>query len=125
MMEGRWNKGFIALDALVSWAAIALLLNIAFQIFALYNYAKESYQSEVDKLVMVANYIVKSGAVVEREGVRQSNWIEEAKLEKVKEEIGAKYPEVKIAYRPQGTLCIYRLVAVGEEKEIKQLFVCE
>jgi hypothetical protein len=81
-------------------------------------------------LLSIADYVVKSGAAVHIGDLRYPNWIDEDELDAGFTEelrlkgglsnlyLGTSYPQD--IYQT----CIYRFVVSGQDKQIKQLFVC-
>jgi len=90
-------------------------------------------QQNFDKLVSVADQLVKKSAVknsgwsVGEEAV-YPNWIDENALNGIDtksfgKQLGLTFT-VALDTRGNGAYCIYRIVVVGDKKEIRKLFVC-
>jgi hypothetical protein len=83
-----------------------------------------------DKLVSIADFTVKSGAIVRNGSVRYPNWLSEGNLtddysEGLRQEAGLSSLSISLgAPDDKGGVCIYRVVAVGDSKAIQRLFVC-
>ena len=133
MIKTNQFRGFLSFDALFSVIPVLLIIFFTFQISSLLtNEAKSSAKSNqlLDKLLSVADYTIKIGAVNEEQSVRYPNWIEESKITRNYIEdlrnrsaldalyIGLSEPE------NQYTICIYRLVIFGQTKTISKLFIC-
>lgn len=125
-------RAFASLDALASLLPMMLMLMVCWQ--ASHSFAEDARegmerQERFDKLVSVADYTVKSGAVVREGGLRYPNWIEEGLLtgayaEGLRIEAGLEELEVSLGQPGEGSICVYRLVVVGKEKAVGRLFVC-
>ncbi|MBI5046921.1 hypothetical protein HZC07_04295 [Candidatus Micrarchaeota archaeon] len=138
----RSIQGFLSYDALISILPITIMLLFTFQISAFLikdgKYASDR-QVVFDKLVSIADYTVKSGAVVSDASinVRYPNWIDETIIdatsygERLRTRSNLKELYISTT-EPSSTLskfdfCIYRLVVVGSDREnlqIKKLYVC-
>jgi len=134
-MQNRY-KGFASFDALFCLVPILLMLSLLMQASSsLSNQAQEQSHSQqiFDKLVSVADYTVKIGAVV-RYGnetkIRYPNWIDaDALSEKYVEDLRtrADLEELSIGFDPPSSpsaFCIYRIVVVGDQKTITKMYVC-
>lgn len=86
-----------------------------------------------DKLVSISELVVNELAAAKTAGLGQMadsvkpNWIDEGELDRVnREDIrkGMGLASLAIGWQPKGKNCIYRIVAVGEQREIRQLFIC-
>ncbi|VVC04151.1 Uncharacterised protein [Candidatus Bilamarchaeum dharawalense] len=132
MIRNRFS-GFVAIDAMVSLIPILLILIILIETVSFFSNETATgahHQKIFNRLVGIADYVVKSGAVVEEGEIRYPNWIDEKKLNAITIEtlrdgsdlsslyIGVKSPSLSYS------VCIYRIVVIGSEKQIKQLFVC-
>ncbi len=86
----------------------------------------ETQQRTFNALVSLADYTVRSGAVVHTETISYPNWIDEHEItsgyvERLR--IASGLTELSIAFEPSDRgICIYRIVVVA--KEPKQLFFC-
>jgi hypothetical protein len=133
MMRQSRSKGFVTFDALFSIIPILLLISITMQASADLSKRAQyhSHRQQVfDKLVSVADYTVKIGAARHYGNLRYPNWIDESRISEGYEKdmlekaglsalyIGIDEPEDDYA------VCLYRIVVVGPEKEIRKLFVC-
>ena len=124
-------RGFASLDALASLVPTLLMLLILWQ--ASTSLAKSSSESmerqeTFNKLVSIADYTVKSGAVMREGDLRYPNWMDEGLItesyvESLQKSAGLESLHIGMASGDHG-MCIYRLVVSGEEKSIKKLFVC-
>lgn len=126
--------GFLSFDALLSLAPILLMgLFVLSVSAALAGSAADSmHRQEVfDKVVSAADYTVKSGwARVGEDGLKRPNWMADGPIgpdyvEWLRRQEGL--AELEISYaEPEGAhgVCIYRLVAIGEKREIARLFAC-
>ena len=120
-------KGNISFDALFSVLPMVMMFSLLIQIMHLLG-ETNGQQEKFDKLVSVADYTVKIGAVHSEEKVRYPNWIEESRITSsyvadLKEKM--ELETLHISMQPEdGLTCIYRLVVAGEEKKISRLFVC-
>jgi hypothetical protein len=91
--------------------------------------------------VSIADYTVKSGAAIRNGSIRYPNWLAEgsvtedyveglrkrtglSRLSIVIERSDAQNTEPETGNPPVSGTCIYRLVVVGQTKEIRRLFVC-
>ena len=131
-------KGVISYDSLLS--LLPLLLTVVFTLYAVSHLHKSAdtsvaQQEKFDKLVSISEYIVKEAAVKKELGVlpfsslSYPNWIESEEkpndINIIQLENRSGISNLHIGFVPQdGATCIYRLVVVGESKEIKQLFIC-
>lgn len=123
-------KGFASFDALASLVPILLVLLILWQTSI--SMAKASNdvmdnQQRFNKLVSIADYTVKSGAVMRDENIRYPNWIDEGLLTESYADSLMEQTDLEtlhIGMQAEGGMCIYRLVVSGQEKTIKRLFVC-
>ncbi|MBN1169878.1 hypothetical protein JXA56_02545 [Candidatus Micrarchaeota archaeon] len=127
MIPGSRYKGILSFDAMFSILPMVLMFSFLIQI--LYFTGETNHQQEkFDKLVSIADYTVKIGAVRSEEKIRYPNWIEENKLtvsyiDDLQERM--KLDSLHIGFVPgEGLTCIYRLVVTGEDKKISKLFVC-
>jgi len=126
-------RGFASLDALFCLLPIVLIVFImmnASASLANHTRAASSRQALFDRLVSVADYTVKSGAAQHEGGVRYPNWLDADALSvgyvsDLRRRAGLESLHVSFdePAEPYG-MCIYRLVVVGDEKEIRRLFIC-
>jgi len=145
-MTGKWmGKGFMSLDALFSIVPIALMVFLAMDMRSMLSQeATERSQQQVvfDKLVPIADYTVKSGAVMRNGSARYPNWIDEGVLgdgyvEDLRGRAGLGALSISLeragpgsesesgsGYARDGSVCIYRIVVIGQEKGLGRLFVC-
>ncbi len=125
-------KGSVSFDALFSLIPILMIFVLLLQTIQFTGQSKEENSMEqdlFDKLVLVADYTVKSGAVVRDGNIRYPNWIEEGRLTSAySEDLRFRYrlDELSISIDNPGDspVCIYRLVVYGNSKKISKLFVC-
>jgi len=125
-------KGTVSFDALFS--IIPLLLMFVFLLdmmsFIGHDAEQRSHSQDVfDRLVSIADYTVKTGAVKKDEKISHPNWIEEQKLtssytEDLRTRAGLSSLYISLQEPGDYNTCIYRLVVTGEEKAIRRLFVC-
>ena len=126
------HKGFASLDALASLIPILLMLLILWQVcFSFVEGSRTTMERQqmFNKLVSIADYTVKSGAVMRAGSLRYPNWLDEGLLsgdysESLKEEAGLEELYIGMEEPPDRSMCIYRLVVGGPDKTIKKLFVC-
>ncbi len=126
------SKGVISFDALLSM--IPIILIFVFMMNAMFfigrtTEERSQRQDILDKLVSIADYTVKSGAVVKDGSVRCPNWIEEGKLtasyvDDLRERAGLSELYISLEGPEEHQTCIYRIVVTGGQKEISRLFVC-
>lgn len=129
----RHERGFLSFDGMLSIVPLVMLLSLALQASALQAGAAAdlfSRQQLFDRLVSVADYTVKSGAVVREGGMRRPNWLDSSKLTEsyaasLGEEAGVS-PLYIGQEKPEGAyrICIYRLVVYGADMRPGRLFVC-
>lgn len=132
-----YHAGFLSFDTLFS---ILPLLLIVFHVLQVSNFLFENAdrnfetQHRFNRMVSIADYVVKKGAVyTEYTDTGEPlavypNWIDDSKLEGIDEselasEAGLDHVSITLDQPTNGT-CIYRIVVTGQEKEIRQLFVC-
>jgi hypothetical protein len=126
-------RGFASLDALASMVPLLLMIFLLFQASSSLARGSEEglrAQQRFDKLVSVADYTVKSGAVVREGGLRYLNWVDEGLItedyiEGLRQQAGLdslyiRMEEPEVRY----PVCIYRIVVSGQGKAIGRLFVC-
>ncbi len=125
-------RGAISFDTLFSVIPILMIFVLLFQFVQYVGQSiDESSQDQdlFDKLVLVADYTVKSGAVVRDGNIRYPNWIEEDKVSSsYSEALRMRYSlnELFISLDEpyESSMCIYRVVVSGNSKKISKLFVC-
>lgn len=130
------HRGFAAFDALLSIVPAVLMLAFVMNISAhmMDDAALRMHRQVVfDKVVSVADYTVKSGAVVREGGVRHPNWLDDtllsdAYVDGLRERAGLELLHISTGGgRGAGdgfAFCICRLVVIGEEKRVAKLTVC-
>jgi len=131
MMQSHY-KGTISFDAVFSIIPILMIFVLLFQTIQFAGQSKEEASREqdlFDKLVLVADYTVKSGAVVRDGNIRYPNWIEEGKLtSSYSEDLRIRYHLNKLFISldvpEDSSMCIYRIVVCEDSKKISKLFVC-
>lgn len=130
---GHAMRGVLSLDALFSMVPVLAMLLLVMEIEAASVKQSEeaSHRQQVfDRLVSAADYTVKSGAAVRDGGTRYPNWIDERNItatytNSLRERIGLGSLYVGLGWPGEDySMCIYRLVVVGEGKAIRRLFVC-
>lgn len=145
----RKRSGFLSFDALFS--LIPLVMMLSFVMMLVSGISKESLlgmqnQQLFDKLVGIADYSVKAGLAMRSSndfrGVYESasaqgdfiihNFVNESMLtdsyvEDLRSASGLKSLEISLD-APIGvtsdSLCIYRLIVIGDDRRISRLFVC-
>ena len=126
-------RGFTSFDALFSLVPMTMMLFFLLNTGAfLTNQANEKMerQQAFDRLVSVADYTVKSGAVMRNGSVRYPNWIDEAKLsdeyvEDLRARSGLRGLRISTDAPDEGMeFCICRLAVAGDDRRIAQVFVC-
>jgi hypothetical protein len=136
--SGVGRRGFASLDALFSILPIVFMVLIAMNmvVFISNRAAERSHQEQLfDKLVSIADYTVKSGAIMRNGSVRYPNWLDAGRItrgyiEGLRENASISglsifIAESEIATNENGyDICIYRLVVLGNAKDIRRLFVC-
>ncbi|MFH2106389.1 MAG: hypothetical protein ABII22_03955 [Candidatus Micrarchaeota archaeon] len=114
------QKGFVTLDVMLSMIPIILILMYGLNTISQLKQGTENNILEkqaFDKLYLISEQSVKQGMDVKREGMNFENWIDSSKMLNEKKEIS-------IGFEPDGGNCIYRIVALGEMKEIKKIYFC-
>jgi hypothetical protein len=132
-------RGFASFDALFSLVPMTMMLLFLLNFDAcLTKQAGERMerQQTFDRLASVADYTVKSGAVMRNGSVRHPNWIDGAKIsEEYIEDLRARSGlwELRVSVGdgwanggPDDAMefCICRLALVGGDKRIARIFVC-
>ncbi|MEM4336019.1 MAG: hypothetical protein QXY61_03370 [Candidatus Anstonellales archaeon] len=127
-------RGFISIDLMLSIVPIVLMLLFYVQYSVYYTHRTVEVmerQSTFNKLVTIADYVVKMRAktVSDEVGNPQAvypNWLDEDSLgfdvKKMQEDAGL--DKLSIGFSKGDGICIYRIVVYGEDKEIRRLFVC-
>jgi hypothetical protein len=132
MMQSRYN-GFASFDAMLSVVPVMLMMLFLLNLSSLSasSVDERMHRQEVfDKLVSIADYSVKSGAVMRVDDIRYPNWVDGALLTDSYAEdlrVRASLGELYISLREPDDAyqaCIYRLVVTGDEKALKRLHVC-
>lgn len=129
-MKKNQYKGFFAIENLVVLLVMLLLLLYTLHTIRQVIEGNSEYynqQTRLDKLVSIADFIVKKGGAEEGANAIYPNWINEQKLselqtEELAERIGLE--KLYVGWEADDGTCLYRLVVVGEEKEIRRLFIC-
>lgn len=127
------SKGFSSFDAMFSLVPIVMMLLFVMELSSHFTFtvAEKAHRQQVfNKLVSIADYTVKTGAVRIADNVKYPNWLDENKIDEsyvdgLREDAGLSRLMVSLQ-EPQEefSFCIYRLVVLGEEKQMKRLFVC-
>jgi hypothetical protein len=132
--NGPVSNGFLCFDALFSLMPVLMMALFIMGVSAAVagNAAGAMHGQEVfDKVVSAADYTVKTGyARVGPDGLKRPNWmrdegIDEAYVEGLRLRAGLAVLEISYT-EPDSAhdVCIYRLVAVGDDMEIARLFAC-
>lgn len=127
------KKGFISFDGLFSILPALLILIFTMNIA---NHLTMNAQEHIhlqqlfDKLVSIADYTVKQGAVItdDSAGLRYPNLIDESKItdnyaETLREETNLNSLQITLDDPGAGSVCIYRIV-LDQRDQIRQLHVC-
>jgi hypothetical protein len=117
------KKGFYSLDLLFSFLPIVFMFNAIMGILVIANYdIYVEEQARIVKRVFIASeYIVNYNAKTTYKTF--PNWIENfPDSGQLKESLGLK--ELNIGLEKGPGNCITRMIAFGESKEIKKIFVC-
>ena len=129
MTRNRY-RGFFSLESLATTLIWMTLIFVALNTTSqLTNQRAEEFhqQQRWDKLVSVADWVVKRGGAYENGEVVYPDWIDESRLQAIdregmRERMGLE--ALSIGYTPGPGVCLYRLVVRGTQKEIVQLWVC-
>jgi hypothetical protein len=126
-------KGFSSFDALFSLVPLVMMVLFVMELsshFSLDAQEQANRQQIFNRLVSIADYTVKSGAVKREGDVKYPNWIEPGMLgasyaEGLRVRAGLSSLEISVDEpREDFSMCIYRLVVIGKEKKPSRLFVC-
>ncbi|MBU0591994.1 hypothetical protein KKF81_04555 [Candidatus Micrarchaeota archaeon] len=128
------NKhGFMMFDALVSLLCIVMMAHYTISMVAYTSYSTSGYshdQQVFNKLVMAADYSVKTGLARKSNGIKYPNWIDENAItetyaESIRRKTALDAIFISLDKPSQDfSVCIYRIVAVGDDRQIARLFVC-
>lgn len=127
------SKGFSSFDAIFSLVPILMMLLFVMELSSHFAFtvAEKTHRQQVfNKLVSIADHTVKTGAVRVVDSAKYPNWLEEGKINEsyvdaLREDAGLSRLMVSLQEPQEGfSFCIYRLVVVGENKQVKRLFVC-
>lgn len=135
-MQSR-SKGILSYDTLFAMLPVLLIIIYTMNVIG-YIYANNSEivssQGQFDRLYAISDYLVKDLAAKKQlddnnfNSVAYPNWIDPAAVSGVdigKLEAKSGISNLYIGFdMPQDKECLYRLVVVGEQKEIRQLFIC-
>ena len=115
-----------ALEILLYSVVLVSIVAIFTTFYSFGSYALKNVDEErkLNALFLLSEYVVKNLSV-EKEGKRYVNWItdlKEGQIREVAKKLGLK--EVKISFSKSNGTCIYRIVAYGEEKEIRKIYFC-
>ncbi|MFH1221570.1 MAG: hypothetical protein V1492_00620 [Candidatus Micrarchaeota archaeon] len=133
-MKRNSHKAFISYDALFSILPVVFLVAFILQVMAFV--AADANQvmdkrATFDFLVVTADYAVKSGAAeTDAAGNTIPNWLSQQKLQQLQNELNenvARNISLSLGSPGPGSVCIYRLVAVGSSPrsgKIDKLYVC-
>lgn len=126
-------RGFTSFDAMFSIIPVVLMLLFVMDLTShfVHDAAEKTHKQQVfNKLVSIADYTVKKGAVRKAGDVKYPNWLDENSIDKhyaddLRYRAGLSHLLISIQ-KPQKDLstCVYRLVVVGEDRKIARLFVC-
>lgn len=134
-IRNRCNRrGFFSFDALFSIVPILLMLSFVLgtSSFLAHDAAENVHRQQVfDKVVSIADYAVKAGAArTTAEGLRYPNWLEEGRIDAAFSEDLRKRAGLSKLYislqEPveRFDVCVYRLVVIGDDKQVARIFVC-
>ena len=141
------SKGFISFDALFSMLIVVLLLLLFLNYYSYLSLEikdKLSLQKKFNRIVSIADYLVKIGMAHRtsnagyanpfyfESSIRYPNWVDESLIPTRHQiaiwakNIGLKKLDVYFGTEPNDDyeICIYRVVVVGPQKEISKLYVC-
>jgi len=132
MMTPSRYRGFASFDALFSLVPVMLMLFFLLSTGAyLVEEASERMERQVvfDKLVSIADYTMKSGAVVRNGTVRYPNWLDEKLMdadyvEDLRQRAGLERLHISTGGTAEAAFCLYRLAVVGDDRKPAKLFVC-
>lgn len=128
------SKAFISIDLMLSIVPIVLMLLFYVQYSVYYTHRTVEVmerQSTFNKLVSIADYVVKMRArtISDEVGNPQAvypNWLTDESLsfdvENIRE--GAGLDKLSVGFSRGEGVCVYRIVAYGKDREIRRLFVC-
>ena len=127
------SKGFSSFDAMFSLVPVVMMLLFVMELssYLAFTVAETAHRQQLfNKLVSVADYTVKTGAVRIVDSAKYPNWLDEGKIDEpyvdgLRKDAGLSRLMISLQ-EPQEdfSFCIYRLVVVGEDKQMKRLFVC-
>jgi hypothetical protein len=132
MLPSRYD-GFSSFDAMLSMLPVMLMMLFLLNVSLLSASSVEDrmHRQEVfDKLVSIADYTVKSGAVRRVDDIRYPNWVDGALLtesytEGLRQRASLDSLHISLHEPDQAyQACIYRLVVIGDDKAISRLHVC-
>lgn len=125
-------RGFITIDGMISLLPILLIVFLLVEStsFLSNSNAQASHNQKIfNKLISIADYTIKSGAAIHQNNIRYPNWIDEQKInaqfiDNLRQKTGLSTLYIGTEIQQNYSTCIYRLVVVEHNKEIKKLFVC-
>jgi len=125
-------KGFSSFDAIFSLVPVLMMLLFVVELASHFAYdaAEKTHRQQVfNKLVSIADYTVKSGAVRRAGNVKYPNWLDdsigESYMDELREHAGLSRLVISFHEpREDYSVCIYRLVVIGDDKKVARLFVC-
>jgi len=137
----KQSKAFVSFDLLFAALPVLIMLSYLFTVIAFATEAANTYQDSAEltqKLSSIADYLVKRGAVERQlQGTEflgtasyRPNVIDEVELGKFQyyqaEELGGwmGIENLEASFEAGEGTCVYRLVVVGEELELRKLYVC-
>lgn len=125
------NKGYMSLDTLLAILPVLLIVVYTLNSVMLTKTNYENHfmeQNSFDRLVSSADYLVEYGLVVKDAEKYYPNWIDsldQKVISEVRAKSGLKRFSVAFDEQPlDGDNCIYRIVAYGNEKQIKKIYFC-
>jgi len=126
------RKAFSSFDAMLSIIPILMLVVFVMNLnsYVVHKTAEQTHQQQIfNKLVSIADYTVKSGAVRTSGDIKYPNWIDQTKLSDtyigdLKSRAALSNLDISLGSPSDFSVCIYRLVVIGDDKQIARIFVC-
>lgn len=115
------------LATVLVWLALLLVVLFTVNQVAGQNRTYLEEQQRWDKLVTIADFVVKQGGAYDQGATIYPNWVDDGKLAQMDREVlrtRMGLQQLSIGYAPAEGVCLYRLVVRGAQKEIAQLWVC-
>ncbi len=126
-------KGFSSFDSMFSLLPLVMMLLFVMELSShiTHDAAEKTHRQQLfNKVVSIADYTVKSGAVRKDGEMKYPNWLDELSISKpytegLRERAGLSRLEISIQ-EPQENfpVCIYRIVVLGDHKKPARLYVC-